>query len=321
MTINGVRYFCQGDVADGVSSLGERYLAYPRSASAQGPIRVGAARAPIIRGKPAEILARLDPERDLGWRHTPRRRSGLGTGGAWPAHGMACANMGRARSHRPLAGFGCARVAGGSRARVCRTRPGARSDGAREEHRRSRGRCHLRGPAGDRGRAVRHMGNRARRARWPRALLTWLERDPGSGAEPGVLHCGGATGCSVIRSWSGRPSSGSGRSEEDPLARLPAEGRIAVLLADTARAAMRVDSALAERARSASEKPMDPRVRRSSRGLTSPPALAGASRRLPCSGQARARGLLHLGLLERLSHGSAARPASGLSAVRRPART
>jgi hypothetical protein len=69
-TMYAMRAFCEGDVEEGVSRLGQRYHAYPRSASAQvhyAWVLLGSnhQRAAV------RILVRLDPERDLGWWDTP----------------------------------------------------------------------------------------------------------------------------------------------------------------------------------------------------------------------------------------------------------
>ena len=70
MTIDLLRASCRGNVDEAVRLLEQRYRTYPRSAAAQAHY----AGALLFANQPRaarEILSRLDPERDLGWRYSP----------------------------------------------------------------------------------------------------------------------------------------------------------------------------------------------------------------------------------------------------------
>jgi hypothetical protein len=123
-------------------------------------------------------------------------------------------------------------------------------------------------------------------------LLTWLERDTLGGAER-ASFIAGARRLLGHQELERKALEALVAGEEDPLARLPAEGRIAVLLADTG-AAMRVDSALAE----SHDQPLRNPWTRGSEILARAHIAAGFGRReqaVALLRAARARSLLPLG--------------------------
>jgi len=89
MTIYALRAFCQGGVAEGVQLLEQRYREYPRSASARA--HYAAALLGSNHPRAAErILSLLNPEHDMGWRHSPEEvwpRYWWRIAGSWHAIG------------------------------------------------------------------------------------------------------------------------------------------------------------------------------------------------------------------------------------------
>jgi hypothetical protein len=71
MTISALRAFCLGNITEGVELLEQRYRAYPRSASAQTHYATALQETNHVRAA-RDLLERLDPERDMGWRHSPQ---------------------------------------------------------------------------------------------------------------------------------------------------------------------------------------------------------------------------------------------------------
>jgi hypothetical protein len=71
LTIDLLRAYCRGDVAEAVDLLGARLEAYPRSsvAKVQYAMALEGANQPRTA---REILIGMDPERDLAWRHSPK---------------------------------------------------------------------------------------------------------------------------------------------------------------------------------------------------------------------------------------------------------
>ena len=77
LTIDALRALCRGDMAEGLRLYGLRYSAYPRSASAPTHYawRLQDANQPRAA---LEMMRRLDPERDIGWQDSPEE--------AWPRY-------------------------------------------------------------------------------------------------------------------------------------------------------------------------------------------------------------------------------------------
>jgi hypothetical protein len=72
LTIDLLLAYCRGEVAEAVDLLGARLEAYPRSGVAKAHYAMaleGVSRPRTAR----EVLLDMDPERDLGWRHSPEQ--------------------------------------------------------------------------------------------------------------------------------------------------------------------------------------------------------------------------------------------------------
>jgi DNA-binding SARP family transcriptional activator len=72
LTIDLLRAYCRGDVAEAVDLLGKRLEAYPRSGIARSHYAMALTDANQPRAA-REVLLDMDPERDLAWRHSPKQ--------------------------------------------------------------------------------------------------------------------------------------------------------------------------------------------------------------------------------------------------------
>jgi DNA-binding SARP family transcriptional activator/TolB-like protein len=287
MTIDLLRARCRGDMAEAVRLLGQRYEAYPRSKSARAQYAWALQRSNQPRAA-QEMLRRLDPERDLGWRVSPEEsrprywwhlaaswhvlgeyRTELGVTDRWRdsttwewqvVRGRALGALGREREVMEL----LRRMAGLSVDSVASPHLTIATELAAHGHPRAAMavaesvlvRLQL-GPDIDPSRA----GNIA----WANRLLGRKEHERAALAQ-------------------------IARSDADTLAKLEAQARIAVLLADTARAG-RIDSILAEQ----SNKPLRNPWVRGAQILARAHIAAGFGRREPAVAllqDASARGML-----------------------------
>jgi hypothetical protein len=246
LTLDAVGAFCRGDVAEGLRLYEQRYRAYPRSASAKAHYawvlhNTNQPRAAV------EMLRRLDPERDLGWRDSPEE--------VWPRYWVGMA----ASLH----------ILGEYRAELDIT--DRWRDSAASEWQEVRGRALgalgrerevmelLASSAGASADVVASQqlpiatelavhGHRLMAMAIAETLLARLELGPD-------IDWSRASNIAWANRLLGRnePEREAleriARSDADSLAKLEAEVRIAVLLADTARAA-RIDSVLAEQSNS-----------------------------------------------------------------------
>jgi DNA-binding SARP family transcriptional activator len=71
LSIDLFRAYCRGDIAEGLDLLGARLEAYPRSGIAKSHYAMALEAANRPRAA-REILLGMDPERDLGWRSSPK---------------------------------------------------------------------------------------------------------------------------------------------------------------------------------------------------------------------------------------------------------
>jgi DNA-binding SARP family transcriptional activator len=290
LTIDALRAFCRGDMAEGLRQYGLRYSAYPRSSSAQAHYawvlqHTNQPRAAL------ELMRRLDPERDLGWRDSPEE--------VWPRYWGRMA--------------GALHILGDYRAELDIT--DRWRDSAASEWQEVRGRA-LGALGRERevmellGRTVGASVDVVASQQLPIATELAVHGQPRMAmaiAESLLarLELGPDTDWSRASNiaWANRllgrnePERKAleriARSDADTLTKLEAEARIAVLLADTAKAE-RIDSSLAEQ----SDRPLKSPWARGLEILARAHLAAGFGRReqaVALLEDASARGMLHFG--------------------------
>jgi DNA-binding SARP family transcriptional activator len=290
MTIEWLRAYCRRGVTEALGFLERRYRAYPRSASA----RTHYARGLLASNQPRaarEILRRMDPERDMGWYSSPRHvwpRYWWLMAGSWHMLGEYGTELGITDRWRDSAAVEWQVIRGRALAALGREREVmALLASSAETSVDSVAEHHLEIAT----ELVAHGHPRTAMA-IAESLLAQFELRPDTGWSR-------ASDIAWANRLLGRMENERdaleqiARSDADTLAKLEAEARIAVLLADTARA-MRIDGTLAEQI----GRPLRGPAARGPEILTRAHVAAGFGHReraVALLRDASARGFFHLG--------------------------